>query len=74
MPYAKFRLEEVKDKSAPLPNCWAFIDGTACAICQLKRNQTLYFSRHKRMDMVKYQSLMCFNDTLCQFDGFMLSN
>ncbi|KAH7935560.1 hypothetical protein HPB52_009905 [Rhipicephalus sanguineus] len=41
----------VEDKGSPLPNCWAFIDGTARPICRPKRNQKLYFSGHKRMHM-----------------------
>lgn len=59
----------VEDKGSPLPNCWAFIDGTARPICRPKRNQKLYFSGHKRMHMVKYQSLMCPNGIVCQLDG-----
>ncbi|XP_077492280.1 uncharacterized protein LOC144103438 [Amblyomma americanum] len=59
----------VQSKGAPLPNCWAFVDGTARAICRPKRNQKLYFSGHKRMHMVKYQSLMCPNGIVCQLDG-----
>ncbi|KAL3209357.1 hypothetical protein MRX96_038226 [Rhipicephalus microplus] len=34
-------------RGAPLTNCWGFIDGTARAICQLIRQQLLYFSGHK---------------------------
>ncbi|XP_037500293.2 uncharacterized protein LOC119374289 [Rhipicephalus sanguineus] len=59
----------VEDKGSPLPNCWAFIDGTARPICRPKRNQKLYYSGHKRMHMVKYQSLMCPNGIVCQLDG-----
>ncbi|XP_077500916.1 uncharacterized protein LOC144111478 isoform X2 [Amblyomma americanum] len=61
--------EAVKSKGAPLPNCWAFIDGTARPICRPKRNQRAYFSGHKRVHCVKYQSLMCPNGIVCQLDG-----
>lgn len=62
-------LQAVEDKGSPLPNCWAFIDRTARPICRPKRNQKLCFSGHKRMHMVKYQSLMCPNGIVCQLDG-----
>ncbi|XP_077500915.1 uncharacterized protein LOC144111478 isoform X1 [Amblyomma americanum] len=61
--------DAVKSKGAPLPNCWAFIDGTARPICRPKRNQRAYFSGHKRVHCVKYQSLMCPNGIVCQLDG-----
>ncbi|XP_077519772.1 uncharacterized protein LOC144129471 [Amblyomma americanum] len=54
---------------APLPNCWAFIDGRARPICRPKRNQRAYFSGHKRVHCVKYKSLMCPNGIVCQLDG-----
>ncbi|CAN7991588.1 unnamed protein product [Ixodes pacificus] len=59
----------VHNKGGPLPNCWGFIDGTARPICRPKRNQKAYFSGHKRMHVVKYQSIMCPNGIVCQLDG-----
>ncbi|KAH6939933.1 hypothetical protein HPB50_022671 [Hyalomma asiaticum] len=56
-------------KGAPLTNCWAFIDGTARAICRPTRQQQLYFSGHKRFHALKYQSIMCPNGIICQLDG-----
>ncbi|XP_049523923.1 uncharacterized protein LOC125945714 [Dermacentor silvarum] len=61
--------DAVRRKGATLDNCWAFIDGTARAICRPKRNQQAYFSGHKRVHCVKYQSLMCPNGIVCQLDG-----
>ncbi|CAN8023026.1 unnamed protein product [Ixodes persulcatus] len=62
-------LPAVHNKGGPLPNCWGFIDGTARPICRPKRNQKAYFSGHKRMHVVKYQSIMCPNGIVCQLDG-----
>ncbi|XP_077548309.1 uncharacterized protein LOC144161524 [Haemaphysalis longicornis] len=59
----------VQRKGAPLTNCWAFIDGTGRLICRPKRNQKAYFSGHKRVHCLKYQSLMCPNGIICQLDG-----
>ncbi|XP_077489472.1 uncharacterized protein LOC144100378 [Amblyomma americanum] len=59
----------VEARGAALPNCWAFIDGTARPICRPKRDQRLYYSGHKRVHCTKYQSLMCPNGIICQLDG-----
>ncbi|XP_075526500.1 uncharacterized protein LOC142558232 [Dermacentor variabilis] len=59
----------IRNRGAALTNCWAFIDGTARPICRPKRNQRDYFSGHKRMHMLKYQSVMCPNGIVCQLDG-----
>ncbi|KAK8764046.1 hypothetical protein V5799_033345, partial [Amblyomma americanum] len=48
----------VEARGAALPNCWAFIDGTARPICRPKRDQKLYYSGHKRVHCTIYQSLM----------------
>ncbi|XP_077506971.1 uncharacterized protein LOC144116141 [Amblyomma americanum] len=61
--------QAVHKKGAPLKNCWAFIDGTARPICRPSRNQNVYFSGHKRVHALKYQSVMCPNGIICQLDG-----
>ncbi|KAH7963649.1 hypothetical protein HPB52_022317 [Rhipicephalus sanguineus] len=61
--------EAVHRKGAPLSNCWAFIVGTARPICRPSQDQRLYFSGHKRLHVLKYQSLMCPNGLICQLDG-----
>ncbi|KAH7955701.1 hypothetical protein HPB52_002899 [Rhipicephalus sanguineus] len=61
--------EAVHRKGAPLSNCWAFIDGTARPICWPSQDRRLYFSGHKRLHVLKYQSLMCPNGLICQLDG-----
>lgn len=62
-------LQAVHSKGAPLSNCWAFIDGTARPICRPTQQQRIYFSGHKRVHALKYQSLMCPNGLICQLDG-----
>ncbi|KAH9360652.1 hypothetical protein HPB48_004784 [Haemaphysalis longicornis] len=61
--------DAVHSKGAPLSNCWAFIEGTARPICRPTQEQRLYFSGHKRVHALKYQSLMCPNGLICQLDG-----
>ncbi|XP_077498716.1 uncharacterized protein LOC144109800 [Amblyomma americanum] len=61
--------QAIHAKRAPLTNCWAFIDGTARAICRPSRDQKVYFSGHKRFNALKYQSIMCPNGIICQLDG-----
>ncbi|KAJ8914941.1 hypothetical protein NQ315_002464 [Exocentrus adspersus] len=51
--------QAIRNKGAPLNNCWGFIDGIARAICRPSVEQENYFSGHKRFHCVKYQSIMC---------------
>ncbi|XP_055349054.1 uncharacterized protein LOC129595944 [Paramacrobiotus metropolitanus] len=39
-------------------NCWAFVDGTARAICRPGRLQREYYSGHYRGHVIKFQSLV----------------
>lgn len=41
-----------------LPNVWGFIDGTAVAIARPVEGQRLFYSGHKRMHALKFQSIM----------------
>ncbi|KAK8765833.1 hypothetical protein V5799_031555 [Amblyomma americanum] len=59
----------VHSKGAPLHNCWGFIDGTARAISRPSTSQKLFFSGHKRIHAVKYQSFMSPNGIICQLSG-----
>ncbi|XP_049516984.1 uncharacterized protein LOC125942770 [Dermacentor silvarum] len=61
--------EAVYLKGAPLKNCWAFNDGTVWPICRPSKDQRTYFSGHKRLHALKYQSLMCPNGLICELDG-----
>lgn len=59
----------IRDKGAPLLNCWGFIDGTARRICRPSVNQELYFSGHKRFHCVKYQSIMAPDGIIVSLHG-----
>jgi hypothetical protein len=41
-----------------IQNCWGFIDGTVRPICRPSNNQDEYYSGHKRLHCVKYQSVL----------------
>ncbi|XP_070392999.1 uncharacterized protein [Dermacentor albipictus] len=60
-------LKAVKRKGAPLHKCWAFIDGTARAICRprQKQQQEAYYSGYKSCHCVKYQSAMALHGPNC---------
>ncbi|XP_070388867.1 uncharacterized protein [Dermacentor albipictus] len=61
--------QAIHSKGAPLHNCLGFIDGTARAICRPSTSQKVFFSGHKRVHSVKYQSIMCPNGIICQLSG-----
>ncbi|KAJ8916944.1 hypothetical protein NQ315_013416, partial [Exocentrus adspersus] len=50
--------QAIADKNAPLRNCWEFIDGTARPICRPSHRQQNFFSGHKRVHCLKYQSVV----------------
>ena len=55
------RLQEGSDavlRLCPLQNVWGFIDGTALAISRPVEGQRLFYSGHKRMHALKFQSVM----------------
>ncbi|KAJ8914010.1 hypothetical protein NQ315_012033, partial [Exocentrus adspersus] len=58
--------QAINIKECPLQNCWAFIDGTARAICRPSENQEAYYSGHKKMHCLKYQSV-------CTPDGLIIN-
>ena len=45
-------------KGAPLANCVGFIDGTARPLARPSSNQRMFFSGHKRVHCIKFQSVM----------------
>lgn len=55
----EYYAQAVQTKGGAVQNCWAFIDGTARAICRPSEDQREYYSGHKRHHCVKYQSLIC---------------
>lgn len=50
-------------------NCWAFIDGTVRPICRPIINQRQYYSGHKKVHCVKYQSLICPDGIIISLKG-----
>nr|CAI5855962.1 unnamed protein product [Callosobruchus analis] len=56
------RLQQYADaiagRGARVRNCWGFIDGTARPICRPSVEQENYYSGHKRVHCLKYQSIV----------------
>ncbi|CBJ33379.1 conserved unknown protein [Ectocarpus siliculosus] len=58
VPRLDFFAERLQTWGCPLPNCWAFIDGTVRAICRTIREQRAFFNGHKRYHAIKLQSVV----------------
>lgn len=56
-------------KGGAIHNCWGFIDGTARAICRPSLNQEEYYSGHKRIHCIKYQSIVCPDGIISSLKG-----
>lgn len=52
-----------------LQNCWGFIDGTVRPICRPSIQQEEYYSGHKRVHCVKYQSVLCPDGIIINLKG-----
>ena len=49
----------VHDKGAALRNCWGFVNGTVRLICRPnERIQKTLYNRHKRVHVLKFQSVV----------------
>jgi len=56
--YTYCMYQAIASRSAPLLNCWGFIDGTAREICRPSILQQEYYSRHKHKHCLKYQGVL----------------
>lgn len=65
----RFYSNAVGSHNVPIENCWGFIDGTARPICRPSVNQEEYFSGHKRVHCVKYQSTVCPDGMIISLKG-----
>lgn len=61
--------EAIVGKGGTIPNCWAFIDGTARAMCRPTIDQEAYYSGHKRFHALKYQSLVSPDGIILNLQG-----
>ena len=59
--YAVPKLEEyclaIKNRGAPLDNCFGFVDGTVRPITRPGRNQRTVYNGHKKVHALKFQSI-----------------
>ena len=54
--------QTIHDSGAPLQNCWGFVDETLVNICRTGEFQRLLFNGHKRVQAVKFQSVVIPNE------------
>uniref|UniRef100_A0A6P7G8T6 Uncharacterized protein LOC114339170 n=1 Tax=Diabrotica virgifera virgifera TaxID=50390 RepID=A0A6P7G8T6_DIAVI len=61
--------QAIRNKGGAIPNCWRFIDGTVRPICRPSVQQEQYYSGHKRVHCVKYQSVLCPDGLIVNLKG-----
>ena len=59
----------IHKKGAALNNCWGFIDGTVRLICRPKENQRMVYNGHKRIHVLKFQSVVTPNGLIANLFG-----
>lgn len=61
--------QSIRNMGGAVPNCWGFIDGTVRQICRPSIHQEDYYSGHKRVHCVKYQSILCPDGIIINLKG-----
>ena len=61
--------DATRRKGAPLANCVGFIDGTARPLARPSSNQRMFFSGHKRVHCIKFQSVMMPDGIISHLSG-----
>ncbi|KAJ8909281.1 hypothetical protein NQ315_003524 [Exocentrus adspersus] len=61
--------EAIYTKGGAINNCCGFIDGTARAMCRPSVDQQDYYSGHKKVHCLKYQSVICPDGIICSLIG-----
>ena len=61
--------DAIHQKSAPLTNCWGFIDGTVCPISRPGTHQRVLYNGHKRVHALKFQSIVAPNGLIANLFG-----
>ena len=54
----------IHNRSALLQNCFGFVDGTLCTIAKPKKNQRVLYNGHKRVDAIKFHSVVTPNGVI----------
>ena len=60
---------KIREKGAPLENCFGFIDGTVRPICRPGVNQRILYNGHKRVHSIKFQSVVIPNGVISNLFG-----
>lgn len=61
--------DAVHNRSAPLVNCFGFIDGTVRPIAQPKYFQRTMYNGHKSIHSIKFQSVVLRNSLIANLAG-----
>ncbi|XP_015772316.1 PREDICTED: uncharacterized protein LOC107350588 [Acropora digitifera] len=61
--------DAIHQKGAALNNCWGFIDGTVRPLCRPGENQRVLYNGHKRVDGIKFQSVVAPNGMIANLYG-----
>ena len=59
----------IHDKGVALPNCWGFLDGTVRPICKPTQDQRAVYNGHKRVQAIKFQSVVTPNGLVANLFG-----
>ena len=61
--------DAVHEKGGALDNCWGFVDGTVRPICRPNTNQKLLYNGHKKVHVLKFQSVVAANGLIANLFG-----
>ena len=61
--------DKIHASVSPLYNCWGFIDGTDLPICRPRKDQRILYSGHKKVNAIKFQSVVTPNGLITNLYG-----
>ena len=59
----------IRERGAPLTNCWGFVDGTIRPLSRPERNPRVLYNGHKRVHGIKFQSVAASNGLIANLFG-----
>ena len=59
----------IHQRGAALSNCWGFVDGTVQPICRPGEHQRIMYNGHKRVHIIKFQSVVAPNGLITNLYG-----
>ena len=66
-------IDTTHESGSPFDNCWGFTDGTVRSICWSRKDQRIMYNDHKKVHVIKFQSVVDPNGLIANLYGLVES-